>query len=101
DQPSRTTDQLAEQLNVSSKTIERWRKAGLRWRWVKPADESRRRIGITQTALEHFSAQNPKRIARASALTQIPKDKHQQLLDKARTVSKNGASLNSTAATLA
>ena len=31
---ARTVEQLAADLNVSTKTLSRWRKDGLRWRWV-------------------------------------------------------------------
>lgn len=32
-----TVRQLADRLSVSTKTIGRWRGAGMRWRWVAPA----------------------------------------------------------------
>ena len=36
DEPIVTPQKLADRFNVSVKTVDRWRKLGLRWRWAEP-----------------------------------------------------------------
>lgn len=47
---------LTHELNVSSKTLIRWRDRGLRWRWVRAGDTQRQVIAYPRRAVEHFCA---------------------------------------------
>jgi len=77
---------LAQRLKVSTKTIERWRKKGLRWRWVIDSKDQRKRIVFTRDAIEYFLAQNSEQVARASSFTHIPDDVRTRLIQRARRI---------------
>lgn len=81
DEPAQTIEELASRLNVSTKTIQRWRKAGLRWRWAVAApepgaaeggaSEPRRVIVLPRSAVERFRAEQGERVERAKVFTQM------------------------------
>lgn len=103
-----TADTLAMQLNVSTKTIGRWRKDGLRWRWVVPFSApgagggGKRMIGFTADAIAHYRAARPARIARATAFTQLTTAQRTRLIARARRLAATtDASFNRVAAHLA
>ncbi len=101
-----TAPQLAARLNVSTKTLSRWRKAGLRWRWITvspPAPPSsstlsppshnptaksppvaRKVIAFTANAVEHFRQLHPERIDKAATFTQLTPAQRARLLQRAR-----------------
>jgi RNA polymerase primary sigma factor len=75
--------ELAEELNVSVKTVERWRHRGL------PAkkyifDDGIRRLGIMESDLERFSKRNPKFISYAVNFRRLSKQQKQQIITQAR-----------------
>lgn len=78
--------ELASRLNVSTKTIERWRKKGLRWRWVARAPGQRKRIAFMPDAVEHFLAEQGDRVQRASTFTQMDPQVKQRIVDRARRI---------------
>lgn len=97
-----TADALASQLNVSTKTLSRWRKAGLRWRWITPMKNARPVIGFTAAAVEHFRAKQSKRVAKASTFTQLTATQRERLIARARRLSATtDATFNQVAAHLA
>ena len=90
-----TAQQLAQQLNISTKTLTRWRKDGLRWRWVtlptiadtgktESDNPGKKLIGFTAAALAHYRERRPDRIARASSFTQLTPAQRRRLLQRAR-----------------
>lgn len=97
-----TADALASQLNVSTKTLSRWRKAGLRWRWITPMKNARPVIGFTAAAVEQFRAKQSKRVAKASTFTQLTAAQRERLIARARRLSATtDATFNQVAAHLA
>ena len=102
DEPMETIQILAHRLNVSTKTIERYRRFGLRWRWMRPAAGGRRFIAFTSDAVDNFMSRNARRVQRATQFTQIPAHDRQNLIDRARQVAADrGMSLNQVARHLA
>ena len=113
DGEARTAQELARQLKVSTKTLTRWRKDGLRWRWItlpptpgEPAKATapppRKLIGFTADALAHYRSRRPDRIAKASSFTQLTADQRRRLLQRARRLAAaTDASFNQVAAHLA
>ena len=83
DEPAVTVPEAARELNVSSKTINRWRRAGLRWRWVVPRDQGQRHIVIPRSALERFTDHNASRVARARRFTPLGEKDQQYILERA------------------
>ena len=77
-----STEQLANKFSVSTKTIQRWRKAGLfGWTFLYP--DGKKRIGIPQSFLDEFMRQNPKTIQRAGTFSKLSEKEKQQILDLA------------------
>lgn len=87
DGDARTVEQLAADLNVSTKTLSRWRKDGLRWRWVSPhpgVAGSRRVIAFTAAAVEHYRCSRPGRVTKAANFTQLTANQRDRLIHRAR-----------------
>lgn len=77
-----TAADLAARLNVSTKTLARWRKVGLRWRWV--AGGKRKCIIYPRRAVELFLAEQGDRVRRAAQFTQLTDAQRDTLLARAR-----------------
>ena len=102
DEPIETIQTLADRLNVSTKTIERYRRFGLRWRWVRPAEGGRRFIAFTADAVECFMTRHGQRGQRAGQFTQIEAADRQKLIERARLIATDRKlSLNQVARQLA
>lgn len=82
--PGETTAELAERLGVSTKTIGRWRDAGLRWRWGVREAGGKPVVLITRSALKAFKAQSPRRVEAASRFTQMSEAEKRRLITRAR-----------------
>lgn len=101
-EPCESIANLAERLNVSTKTIHRWRGAGLRWRWVTHATAGRKTIVIPESSLQQFRNQQPSRVERASDFSQLTSEQRQQILLRARHIAEaTDVSLNRVAVHLA
>lgn len=83
-----TVEELARKLNVSTKTIARWRKAGLRWRWVVPRSGGRKTAAFTPEAVRRFVEGNRERVEKAAAFTQMEPDERKRLIERARRIAK-------------
>lgn len=98
EEPMETIRQLADRLRVSTKTIERYRQFGLRWRWIRPRQGGRLHIAFTRDAVDHFLAHHRSRVKRASHFTQIDRGMRGQLIERARQLAAAGdMSLNQVA----
>ena len=78
---------LATSLNVSTRTIGRWREKGLRWRWVKGSDDGLMRIGFTEGAVKQFLEGNKERVARAGTFEHIGDDVKAEIVRRGRRLS--------------
>ncbi len=78
-----TLETLASRLNVSTKTINRWRKLGLRWRWVSGRLGGRKQIAFTDKAVELFIQRHSDRVSRAEQFTQIPPSERNKIISRA------------------
>ena len=88
DDPVESPQELAKRLNVSTKTIQRWRDAGLRWRWVATGPGRRKRLGFARGAVEHFLVIHRDRADRAAGFTQIDPAVRNVLIDRARRIAR-------------
>lgn len=77
-------DALAQHANVSTKTLQRWRKEGLRWRLMRIAKDKPHQPMITESAWRHFSSKREDLVTFAANFTQISAKQKQQILDEAR-----------------
>ena len=102
DEAVETVEALAQRLNVSTKTIGRWRKMGMRWRWVQPEKTGRRTVVVPRAASDRFIQEHPELVSKAAAFTNIPPADRQRLITRARRLARRrDVSLNQVAAHLA
>jgi RNA polymerase primary sigma factor/RNA polymerase sigma factor len=83
-------DQLAEHLNVSTKTIARWRRQGLASR--RFVVDGRTRIGILQSWVDRFVAENPERVRRGARFSQLTRKQRAEIVNEARRLASAGRS---------
>ena len=83
-EPLLSPAELAVELSVSTKTVGRWRRAGLRWRWVAPAAGGRPVLVFTRSAVDRFLSEQPRRVARAARFSKLSARQRADLLDGAR-----------------
>lgn len=78
-----TIEALADSLDVSTKTIHRWRKRGLIARKFI-FDDGKKRIGFLQSAVDKFLKENSNLIAKAKIFKRLTKKEKQLIIKQAR-----------------
>jgi len=78
-----TIIQLAEKLQVSTKTIHRWRERGLVVRSLI-FEDGKRRLGITESALERFLSKNPGLQENAAKFNLLSDSEKEQIIELVR-----------------
>jgi len=84
-----TVDQLSEKLNVSTKTISRWRRQGLVSR--RFLFDGRKRVGFLQSSVERFVKHNEDRVRRGAQFSQLTDEERDNILVRARRLARAGA----------
>ncbi|HTW95445.1 MAG TPA: sigma-70 family RNA polymerase sigma factor [Tepidisphaeraceae bacterium] len=78
-----TIDEVCEKFNVTSKTIQRWRRKGLAARrFVFP--DGKKRVGFLAASVERFLSAHQGQVARAANFSQVDEAEKQQILRRAR-----------------
>lgn len=83
-----TVDDLAKQFNVSTKTIARWREAGLVSR--KMVFDGRKRVGFLRSSVDRFVRANKKRVTRGARFRQLTEVERLELIADARRLAEDG-----------
>ena len=78
-----TIEALADSLDVSTKTIHRWRKLGLTARKFVFGD-GQKRLGFLQSAVDKFLKDNPDVVAKAKSFQRLTENEKQQIIKQAR-----------------
>lgn len=92
--PSNAADQvvlieeLARELNVSTKTIWRWRRDGLLGR--RFLVNGRLRVGFLRSAVDRFVAENAERVRRGSQFSQLSEEERTMIIERARRLAEAG-----------
>ncbi|MFA5554572.1 MAG: sigma-70 family RNA polymerase sigma factor [Phycisphaerae bacterium] len=81
--------ELAESLNVSSKTIARWRNKGLLARKYVFKD-GKKRLAVLQSELERFLESNPKLVQSAASFERLTEQEKERAVMIAREIAKTG-----------
>jgi len=81
-EPVLTLDQISKQLNVSTKTISRWREQGLIGRRV--LHNGRWQLGFPESVVARFLESNRERVQRGSRFSQLTDDEKEDILRRAK-----------------
>jgi RNA polymerase primary sigma factor len=85
-EPVLTLDQISKRLNVSTKTISRWRNRGLVSRRV--VCNGRSQVGFVQSVVDRFLATNQDRVQKSSRFSQLSDEEKEEILRRARRLSR-------------
>jgi RNA polymerase primary sigma factor len=87
--PAWTPQDLAERLNVSTKTISRWREAGLPiWHTVGP--DGQVRLTVPESGLRRFTVANVDAVMRCRRFSHLTDKQRCQILERARYLRASG-----------
>ncbi|MEW4490560.1 sigma-70 family RNA polymerase sigma factor [Thalassoglobus sp. JC818] len=88
-EPVLTVNDLSEEYNVSTKTVDRWRKRGLVSRRFRFGNRSR--VGFLRSSVDRFVNEHHTEIQRGSKFSQITETERQEMIAKARRLAIHGA----------
>jgi RNA polymerase primary sigma factor len=81
-EPVMTLEEISKKLNVTTKTINRWRKRGLIG--VPVLYNGRRQVGFLPSLVDPFLTANQDRVERSSRFSQLTEDEKEEILRRAR-----------------
>lgn len=81
-EPVLSIDDVCERFNVTSKTIQRWRRRGLPARRFVFTDE-KRRVGFLLSSVERFFSGHGEQVARGMNFSQVSDDERRQIIRRA------------------
>ncbi len=87
-EPVLTVDDLSKKYNVSTKTVDRWRKRGLVSRRFKIGN--RTRVGFLTSSVERFVTEHGEEIERGSKFTQLTGEERRSIILQARAFARDG-----------
>jgi RNA polymerase sigma factor (sigma-70 family) len=88
DEPVLTLEEFSRKLNVTTKTINRWRKRGLIG--LPVIRKGRRHVGFLPSLTDPFLAANHKHVERSSRFTQLTEQEKEEILQRARNLIGDG-----------
>jgi RNA polymerase sigma factor (sigma-70 family) len=91
DDPAVTLEELSKRLNVSTKTIRRWRKFGLEGR--RDGKDSQRRLTFKQSTIDDFLLRHSDLVQRGSRFSQLTEGEREEILCRAKLLTLGGTSL--------
>jgi RNA polymerase primary sigma factor len=88
-EPVLAIDDVCEKFNVTSKTIQRWRRKGLpARRFVFP--DGKRRVGFLLSSVERFVAAHENQVSQSANFAQVTEEETQTILHRARRLAEGG-----------
>jgi RNA polymerase sigma factor (sigma-70 family) len=84
-----TVDDVSQKFNVSTKTVDRWRKRGLVGRRFRFGNRSR--IGFLSSSVDRFVKDHKDEVRRGSRFSQLSEDEREEMVRKARRLARYGA----------
>ncbi len=88
-EPILTLEEVSRQLNVSTKTVSRWRRHGLASSRV--VLDGRPRVGFSKSSVDQFVRLNERRVRRAAQFSQVTSRERDEILGHARALADGGA----------
>ncbi|MCA9171113.1 MAG: sigma-70 family RNA polymerase sigma factor [Planctomycetales bacterium] len=89
-QPVYTVDDLSKMFSVATKTISRWREAGLVSR--RFIFDGRKRVGFLQRSVDRFVTFNREKVKRGERFSQLSDDEKGEIVQQARRLARLGNS---------
>jgi len=89
-EPVLSVEELGRKLNVSTKTISRWRRQGLVGR--RFVVEGRKRVGFLQSSVDRFVNEHADRVERGGRFSQLTQTDRDQIIQNARRLAREGGS---------
>jgi len=83
-----TLEEISKKLNVTTKTINRWRKRGLIG--IPVLLNGRRHVGFLPSLVDPFLTANQKRVEKSSHFSQLTREEKEDILRRARRFSRFG-----------
>jgi len=87
-EPVFTLDEISKRLNVTTKTINRWRKRGLIG--IPVVKSGRRQVGFIPSLVDPFLHANRDRVAKSGKFTQLTQEDKDEILRRARRFTRLG-----------
>lgn len=84
--PAETVDELAARLNISTRTVARWRRAGLRWRYMVRGDHDKPVLMFPRRGIEQFIGKHEERVTRASQFSPTNEFQRRAVIETARSL---------------
>ncbi len=81
-EPVLTLEEMSKKLNVTTKTINRWRKRGLIG--LPILNKGRRQVGFLPSLVDHFLSSNQERVEKSSRFSQLSETEKEDILRRAR-----------------
>jgi RNA polymerase sigma factor (sigma-70 family) len=85
-EPVLTLEEISQRLNVSTKTISRWRELGLVGRRV--LYNGRRQVGYLQSVVNRFLAVNKDRVEKSGRFSQLSEEEKETILHRAKRLAR-------------
>lgn len=86
EEPVLTLEEMSKQLNVSTKTISRWKSRGLVGRSIMR--NGRRQMGFLKSVVDRFMAANLQRVQKSSRFSQLSDAEKEDILRRAKRLSR-------------
>lgn len=90
-EPVLTLDEVSKQLNVSTKTLGRWRVRGLVGQRV--IVRGRQQLGFPKSALDRFLSENRDLVSRGTSFRRLDEDERETILYRARRLARAGGDI--------
>ena len=98
-EPILTLDEVSKRLNVSTKTVGRWRVRGLVGQRV--IVRGRRQLGFPKSLLDRFLEENSSLVARGSSFSRLADGERETILYRARRLAQAGGDITTVSRRLA
>src|SRR5262249_14158641 len=86
-----TLEELSKRLNVSTKTVRRWRSLGLVGRRLRR--NGKHQVCYAESVVERFLREHPDRVERGSKFSQMTEAEREEILRRARRLAQVGGTL--------
>lgn len=88
-EPVLSIDDVTEKFNVTSKTIQRWRRKGLpARRFIFP--DAKRRVGFLLSSVERFFSNHREQVSRGSNFSQVTPEEREEIIRRGRRLATAG-----------